>query len=205
MATNRQPVLTTARIEAFSDAVFAIAATLLVLQLDVPKLPANPTDAQLWDGLAQVIPSYFSMVLSFVVIGRYWVAHHWQFSRIARIDTELLMLNLGLLLTVVALPFPTEVLADYGSLSAAAIFYAGSISLVGIMMALLWHHAVTHKLLKPGVDRETIRNSYVRSLSAPAVFLASIPVTMWVSVSAGELMWALLLFVGFFLKPSQMR
>lgn len=193
-------IVTTSRIEAFSDAVFAIAATLLVLQLDVPHFLGNPTDAQLWNALGQTIPSYFSLVLSFAVIGRYWVAHHWQFSRIAKSDAGLLTINLGLLLTVVALPFPTEILGDYGNLPAATIFYAVSISLIGLMMAAVWHHAVKNKLLKPGVTQATIQNSYIRSLSVPVIFLASVPVAAWVSVTLAQLMWVSIFFVGLALR-----
>lgn len=70
----RDSSLSTARIEAFSDGVFAIAATLLILQLNLPHLPANPTDQDLWNALFQMAPSYFTFVLSFAVIGRYWLA-----------------------------------------------------------------------------------------------------------------------------------
>lgn len=201
----REGILSTTRIEMFSDAVFAIAATLLVLQLDLPRLPENATDAQLWDALWQVAPSYFSLVLSFAVIGRYWLAHHALFHRIRKADGGLATLNLLLLLTVVVLPFPTEVLGAYGDLAAAAIFYAASISAIGLAMWLLWRHAVKRNLLFPDVSKRTIKNSYYRSLSVPVVFLASIPVTAWVGVSAGELMWLALFFIGFFLKPDDAR
>jgi uncharacterized membrane protein len=195
--------LSTTRIEAFSDAVFAIAGTLLVLQLQLPHLPADPTDAELWNGLGQVAPSYFSLVLSFVVIGRYWIAHHWMFSRIAKSDGGLQTMNLLFLLTVVALPFPTEVLGNYGNLAAAAIFYAVSISLIGLTAGLLWWYAVKKKLLKPNVDQVTITNSYRRSFAVPVIFLGSIPIIAWVGVGIGELCWLLLFFAGFTLKKGR--
>ena len=197
--------LSTARIEAFSDGVFAIAATLLMLQLELPHLPTDPTDRDLWNALGQMAPSYFTFVLSFAVIGRYWLAHHALLHRIRRADGGLAVLNLLLLLTVVALPFPTEVLGDYGNLAAAAIFYAVSISLIGLMMAVLWRHAVKRKLLYPDVSRGTIKNSYYRSLSVPVVFLASVPVAAWVSVTAAEVMWAATFFAGVFLKGDDAR
>lgn len=203
--TARDNSLSTSRIEAFSDGVFAIAATLLMLQLELPHLPADPTDRDLWNALGQMAPSYFTFILSFAVIGRYWLAHHALFHRIKRADGGLATLNLLLLLTVVALPFPTEVLGDYGNLAAAAVFYAVSISLIGLTMWALWRHAVKRKLLYPDVTKQDIKNSYYRSLAVPAVFLASVPVTVLVSVSAGEWTWLALFFVGFLLKSDSAR
>lgn len=201
----RDESLSTGRIEAFSDAVFAIAATLLMLQLNLPHLPADPTDRDLWNALGQMAPSYFTFILSFAVIGRYWLAHHALFHRIKRSDGGLATLNILLLLTVVALPFPTEVLGRYGDLAAAAIFYAVSISLIGLMMAALWRHAVKHNLLYPDVSQSTIKNSYFRSLTVPAIFLASVPAAAFISVGWAEAMWVLTFFAGMFLRRDGSR
>jgi uncharacterized membrane protein len=203
--TARESSVSTARIEAFSDGVFAIAITLLVLQLNLPHLPVHPTDRDLWNALFQMAPSYFTFVLSFAVIGRYWLAHHALFHRIQKSDGKLAVLNLLLLLTVVALPFPTEVLGQYGNLAAAVIFYAVSISLIGLMMGVLWRHAVKRGLLYPDVSQRTIRNSYYRSSSVPIIFLASVPVAAFVSVGWAETMWILTFFAGVFLKNDGSR
>lgn len=109
------------------------------------------------------------------------------------------------MLFVVALPFPTEVLGQYGSLAAAAIFYAVSISLIGLMMGILWRHAVKHQLLYPDVGRRTIVNSYQRSFVVPAVFLLSVPVAAYVSVGWAEAMWALTFVAGVLFKGDGSR
>src|SRR5689334_9150848 len=95
--------LTPGRVEAFSDGVFAIALTLLVLSLQVP---ASTTDAQLPHALHELLPNVFGYVLSAFVIGLYWLGHHRLFALVRRVDEALLVLNLVLLVLVAALPFP---------------------------------------------------------------------------------------------------
>jgi uncharacterized membrane protein len=97
------------RVEAFSDGVFAIAITLLILELRVPE----DSGEHLWQALRHEWPSYLSYIISFTVIGIIWVNHHAVFSTVARIDRPLMFLNLLLLMTVVVIPFPTTLVADY--------------------------------------------------------------------------------------------
>src|SRR5437660_9370808 len=96
------------RLMFFSDGVFAIAITLLVLQITVP-IPGL-SEHQLGDALRHLGPKYFGFVLSFLVIGRYWMAHHRVFEYIKRFDMPLVWLNLAFLLLIAFLPFPTAVL-----------------------------------------------------------------------------------------------
>lgn len=98
-----------ARVEAFSDGVFAIAITLLILELRVPEHSGD----HLWQALKDEWPSYLSYIISFSIIGIIWVNHHAVFSTVARIDRPLMFLNLLLLMTVVVIPFPTTLVADY--------------------------------------------------------------------------------------------
>jgi uncharacterized membrane protein len=132
--------MTSARLEAFSDGVFAIAATLLVLELHVPAPTA--------DGLGQALlaewPSYASFVVSFVTIGIIWVNHHGLFANVQRVDRTLLFLNLLLLLTVSTIPFPTALLGRFlgtgGSSHLAAAIYGGVMVVMSIAFTLLWLH-----------------------------------------------------------------
>ena len=96
----------TNRLEAFSDGVFAIAITLLILEIKVP--PA----ANLGNGLLQLWPSYLAYAISFVVIGAIWINHHAMFDWIDRVDQKLLLLNTLHLMFIAFLPFPTAVLAE---------------------------------------------------------------------------------------------
>jgi len=115
----------TARIEAFSDGVFAIAITLLILEIKIPAAGSGNLSMQ----LLRQWPSYFAFVFSFAFIGIMWINHHRLFTHIKRSNNALLFLNLLLLLGVCAVPFPTAVLAQHLGQSdqrAAAILYHGT-------------------------------------------------------------------------------
>jgi uncharacterized membrane protein len=131
--------LTAGRVEAFSDAVMAIAITLLVLQLD-----AGSGKGGLADRLGHQWPLYASYLLSFVNIGTVWLNHHSIFSRLRGVDHGLVLLNLLLLLVVSALPFPTKVLgealqgADFADQRTAALLYAGTFLFAATVFCALW-------------------------------------------------------------------
>jgi uncharacterized membrane protein len=150
----------TGRVEAFSDGVFAIAITLLVLELKVPHL-LDGGGGHLAAALLEEWPSYLGFVTSFATILIMWVSHHRMFSYIRRADPPFLFAN-GLLLFVVTLvPFPTAVLAEYferpGATTAGA-FYAGTFVLGAIAYNVLWRVAIGRggRLLRPGVSQEHI-------------------------------------------------
>jgi uncharacterized membrane protein len=177
-----------ARIEAFSDGVFAIAITLLVLQLVVPG-PRVP-EADLPRALHQQIPKFLSFGLSFWVIGRYWVAHHGMFAYIARHDSTFLFLNLLLLFVVVFLPYPTALLGEHGDKLVPVLFYASTITAVSLASALLWWYASHgHRLIHRDIDPGFIRLVQLRALSAGVVFLLSIPLAIW-NLNAAFVAWA---------------
>ncbi len=130
----------TARIEAFSDGVFAIAITLLVLELRVPltqPAPLLPELLRLW-------PDYVAYLVSFVFILIMWVNHHWMFQHIVRSDQALMLLNGLLLLGITVVPFPTRIVALYLSTpnqSVAAAIYSGWFCLIAIFFNLVWLYA----------------------------------------------------------------
>jgi TMEM175 potassium channel family protein len=134
------PEMDTDRLEAFSDGVFAIAITLLVLDFRVPDLGRD-----LGRALLDLWPSLFAYVISFATIGVIWVSHHGIFDRIDRIDRTFLFLNLFLLATIALIPFPTAVLARFlneiGKGELAASFYSASLLLMAIAFALVTRHA----------------------------------------------------------------
>ena len=131
-----------ARLEAFSDGVFAIAITLLVLEIEVP----SPTEERtLAHGLLELWPSYAGFAVSFVTIGIIWVNHHAVLATVQRVDRSLLFRNLVLLLTVSFIPFPTAVMAAYlrarSGQDVAVAFYAGSFFAMGIAFRQIWPNA----------------------------------------------------------------
>jgi len=143
----------TGRVEAFSDGVFAIAITLLILEIKIPK----PSDGPLALQLLRQWPSYLAFLISFSFIGVMWMNHHRLFTHIKRCDDTLMVLNLLLLLGVTVVPFPTAVLAThlgYGDQRTAALLYNGVYLFIAIVFNLLWRYAVSrnHHLLGKEVD-----------------------------------------------------
>jgi uncharacterized membrane protein len=171
------------RLVFFSDAVFAIAITLLVIEIKVPT-GAEDVGAALLDRW----PQFLSFVLSFLVIGIFWVAHHRMFGYIARVDTRLLWINLFLLMCVAFLPFPTAVLGDHDNTRASVVFYAGSMTLVGLASASVWRYASRAGLLDDRADDRIVQYFSLRSVVVPASFLASIPFA-FVDTRAAEALW----------------
>jgi len=150
----------TTRLEAFSDGIFAIAITLLILEVRVPE-----SGAGLWRALAAQWPSYFGYALSFLIIGIMWANHSHIFRLIRRTDHLLSMLNLLLLMTIAFLPFSTAVLArnvaDPETRAPATILYSGSILLTAIPWSLLWRHAESAGLVEgPDDEIRRIRGSF---------------------------------------------
>ncbi|HKT02646.1 MAG TPA: TMEM175 family protein [Rugosimonospora sp.] len=165
------------RVEAFSDGVFAIAATLLVLDLAVP--PREGRTGGLAQALAHEWPAYFAYLVSFLVIGIIWVNHHTVFSRVQRVDRPVLFANLGLLLIVSVLPFPTRLLAEYLTAGpdshVAAAVYSAAMFLMGVAYAVLWL-TVTRSagLLHEHLDRAANRATLGRFALGNVFYLATI-------------------------------
>jgi uncharacterized membrane protein len=151
----------TGRIEAFSDGVFAIAITLLVLELKVPHLEDGGAGGSLTAALLRQWPSYVALVTSFFTILVMWANHHRMFNVVRKVDARCLYANGFLLLLVTVVPFPTAVLAEYfekpGARVAAAA-YAGTFVLISVAFNLLWRSAIAErKHLRAGVTEESIQ------------------------------------------------
>jgi uncharacterized membrane protein len=141
-AGNKRDLKETARVEAFSDGVFAIAITLLILEIKVPGAPTEPSAGKWWliASLGELWPSFIAFVLSFGTVLIMWVNHHGLFEHAQRVDKPLLFANGFLLLVVTFVPFPTAVLAEYldqPSANAASVFYCATYVLVSLAYNLL--------------------------------------------------------------------
>jgi uncharacterized membrane protein len=182
----------TGRTEAFSDGVFAIAITLLILNLRAPLLPADVTpDAQqaaLIQRLGAMWPDYVAYVMSFAVILVMWENHHRIFSVVRLIDQAFLVWNGLLLMLVCVVPFPTEILAKYfltPSAKVAAAVYAGHGFLIAVAFTALWRHATRHaRLVAPGkqaeVDKLTAQYRF-----GPLMYLVTLGLAFfsaWISI-----------------------
>jgi uncharacterized membrane protein len=169
--------VSTNRLEAFSDGVIAVAATLLVLGLTVPD-PAHTKD--LAHALGVNWPSYFAYVISFATIGIIWVNHHAMISRLREADHVILVLNLLLLMAIGVLPFATSLMASYlrasnGEHLAAAI-YAGAFLVMSIAFATLNRHILLKKphLLMAGLPEAQRRKILTRSVSGLVPYLIAL-------------------------------
>jgi uncharacterized membrane protein len=178
--------LTAGRVEAFSDAVLAIAITLLVLQLH-----AAGGEGSLAHRLGEQWPLYVSYLLSFLNIGIVWLNHHAIFSRLRGVDHVLVLLNLLLLLVVSVLPFPTEVLGDalrdgdFADQRTAALLYAGNFLFASAAFCALWLWAARdRRLIRPEMCNEAIRLRTWRMAGAIPAFAIPVLVAIWSPISA---------------------
>lgn len=127
------------RLVFFSDAVFAIAITLLVLEIEVPNLPGTARSPEAWHALAELAPSFFAFVLSFLVIGRFWMAHHERFRSLSRFDARLMWPNLIYLLAVAFMPFATAFMGrNIGHFVPALIYNLTMLTLSALAVWLAW-------------------------------------------------------------------
>ena len=174
----------TSRVEAFSDGVFAIAITLLILEIKVP--PAG--SGALHRDLLRQWPSYFSFLVSFAFIGIMWINHHRLFTHIARCDDALLILNLLLLLGVVVVPFPTAVLATHLGQSdqlTALILYNSTYLFIAVFFNLLWRYASSDKrrLLAKDVNSPCVKRISRQYAFGPILYLVCLGLS-WLSAAA---------------------
>jgi uncharacterized membrane protein len=177
----------------FTDAVFAIAITLLALDIQLPKTTGELSNSQLFTSLLAIWPKYLSYILSFLVIGFFWMAHHRKFRLIVRYDKTLLYLNHILLMVVAFVPFATSVISEYGN-QTATILYGLTIAGMGLALAGIWYYASkNHRLIDPKVQQQQIRLELVRVLTISVIFLLSIGIT-WIDDDLAKFSWIL---VGF--------
>ena len=143
------------RLSFFSDAVFAIAITLLVLEIRVPD---GLSPAELTAALGEMWPKFVSYLISFSLIGGYWRAHHRIFHYIKAYDRWLISLNLLFLMCVAFLPFPSSLLGEYGGQLVPVEIYAGSVAATGLSLGGMWWYATRGRRLTDGdLDPRLIR------------------------------------------------
>ena len=192
-----QDALGLERIIFFSDAVFAIATTLLALELRLPEGDGLLDRTQLTAQLASMWQEYTAFFLSFMGIGSFWIAHHRKFRYIKRYDNRLMMFNLLFLLVIAFIPFPSAVISRYPDFAATA-FYAATMAMAGLLLTGLWWYASRkNRLVDPGIDPRINRYQFAGPLLASTIFLLSIVIAHY-SGYLSRLSWLLILFVSWF-------
>lgn len=174
------------RIISFSDAVIAVAITLMVLQIQMPESVAAD---QLPQALRLLIPTFTSYVFSFYVVAIYWIEHHRMFKYIKRYDDGLIWLNLLLLMLIALVPFATNLLDTYTGEQIVVFIYAALIAVVGLVTTAMWWYAAhRHRLVDKDMCPLLIRKGIVVRLVAPAVFIVSMGIAIF-SVPAAMYSW----------------
>jgi uncharacterized membrane protein len=188
------------RLEAFSDGVFAIAITLLVLEIRVPSGDQLADPDQLVKALGALWPSYVGYLISFVTIGIIWANHHNLFRLVARVSHGLILANLLLLLTVGFVPFPTALLAatlETPSAQIGVLVYAATFVVVAIAFNVLWYEIRT----RPGVLRSDVEAWSVAAISRsyrlgpPGYFVAFVAALINPALGMGVIVVLTLLYL----------
>lgn len=183
-------VPSTQRIELFSDGVFAILLTLLIIEIDVPFLVDDSVPTIL-DGLLRTLPHLLSFAFSFFALAVFWVNHHHFFHAITKTDWVLLWHNVHLLFWLTLVPFTTAMLGEFPTVSVTAAIYAANLALAALAFSLMTKHALFHGCFTNGDIPEKERRAFVRRglMGAVAYALAAIlafgsPIVTWILIIA---------------------
>jgi len=169
------------RILALSDGVFAIAITLLILNISVPD---STTMANLPSAINGLWPNITAFITSFFVIGLYWMVHVRQFRSIIKYDSSLLWLNLVFLLFIVIIPFSSSIMSDFAGTLTVSI-YAVNMVCAGLASTFLWIYVThRHRLVAENLGSAQVRRGIILNLIAPVIFTLSIGIAIFNSDAA---------------------
>ena len=181
------------RIINFSDGVFSIALTLMVISLAVPVIATGDVSTELPRSLIGEWPTFFIYIISFFIIGNWWIIHHQLFQHIRMADRALLWLNLVFLFFITIIPFQTTLMIKYPGTFVAVVFFAATQAIAGIVLVILWYYATRERRLSdPDIPEVTIRYFSIRGILESVTFLISIGIAVFNSYLA-LLSW---LFIG---------
>ena len=184
------------RLILFSDAVFAIAITLLVIEIKIPdrhemQLHEGISDRAILHSLGLLIPKFIGFFISFMLIGLYWTVHHRMFGFVTAYDRKLLLLNLMFLFFIALMPFSTGFYSEYAGselftkqLKVPMTFYVLNFCFAGFINYLMWRHVTNekNKLAEPSIDPLVAKMAKLRSLLVPIIFLCMLPVAYFANV-----------------------
>lgn len=166
--------LTSNRLEALTDGVFAIAMTLLVLELRISEAAGHLSSSELMTAIIGLFPNFLAYVISFAILGIFWVGHHNFFHLVKRVDRPFLWVNIFGLLFVSLIPFSAALLGRYGSEPVSIIVYALNLTLAGLVFGFGWRYATKHGLLDAQLDPKFVRFAQKHIMVAPVMYLFAI-------------------------------
>ena len=168
------------RLILFSDAVFAIAITLLVIEIKIPEVHEHVSDKLLLQSLAHLIPKFTGFLVSFMLIGLYWAVHHRMFGFVTSYSRKMLVMNLVFLFFIALMPFSTGFYSEYSGadmlrhqLKVPMTFYVLNFFCVGFTNYLMWVYITNpkNKVAEPPVDQLVAKHAKARALVVPCIFL----------------------------------
>lgn len=195
-----EQILNVDRIGTLSDSVFAVAITLLVLNIHVPSISLHLTNRTLASKLGALWPNYEAFILSFVIIGIYWILHHLMFRYVERYNGWFLLLNLFFLMCIVFMPFTASLISEYGDTAIATIVYAANLAVASLLMAVIWWYSIGKgQLMIKGFDIELGKHAVLANLCTVLVFLASMPIAL-ANARIAKYFWLLLIPIHILLE-----
>lgn len=184
------------RVLNFSDGVFAFAATLLVLKIDLPTLTGSEiTSPRLAQEIINLWPQYFANIISFLMIGYYWLTHHAIFSLVKKYNQYIIWLNILFLIFLSFLPFPVDLFGDYNNSQTIIIFYSLTLAVTGGLLSAIWFYAVNAGLIDPDMGKRQITYYSLRFLIAPLVFALSIPL-VFIDPLVSKISWVFVIIAS---------
>jgi uncharacterized membrane protein len=193
-------LFSTNRLEALSDAIFAFAMTLLVLNLGFPDSVTGDATSRLSVLLAGHINQFINYAIGFILIAIFWIAHHQQYHLIKKADSRLIWINIAMLMFVALMPFSTDLVGDFNGQVIAVVFFACNLLIVGLLLMLGWAYAIKNKkLIDEEVDLALIKKITRRNFLTPAISVVVIILAFY--VPGHSLLAYLLVPLAYLLKP----
>jgi len=172
--------LSPARLQALVDGIFAIAMTLLVFNIRLPEVAVITNSQDLLANLMVIWPKIFSFIISFILLGVFWAAHHVEFGYIKKLDHKLTWLNIFYLLFVSFFPFVAEILGSYTQNQTAVIFYGVHLIIMVLIHYFMWHHVKNHKALQvENLDPRVNKLADILGYAAIFAYALAIALSFW--------------------------
>jgi len=181
----------------FSDSLFAFSITFMALSLQLPNFPSNIVESELTRRLSQTqIPSIIHYIISFMVVGTYWISYHRIFEHIRHTNITLVWLNLLFLLFISLTAYFTGLLTSYATHEIVVTTFAGIMAATGFMLFIIWLYATHNKyLVDKDIHPALVKYFLLRSLASPVIFLISIGISL-INIQLTQFFWVLILPVG---------
>ncbi len=193
--------LSTQRLEAFSDSVFAIVITLLIFNLKTPQVSSQSSWRDLLDALYNLAPQFGGIILSFAFVAIFWVAHHQFFRTLQQTTRGLLWLNLVFLFLVCFVPFPAAIMTEHPENPTAVVLFGATILLTSIMLFALRRYAwINHPEISAATNEDEIKQALNRSLLMVGLYTAALAISFFFPAAAIVLYLLILVMLLFPVK-----